>query len=182
MEEEKKKRLVRKLLFRIALALIVGGAAVILLKRQSSNPIGGSQAETAQEIEIKFADFLEKTEFEWSVTDKFKAAIKLASAFPVGKDVHYRFDGYLVSPGVPTKFEMTVSYGLLPADQGLRIANPKLVDFDLESTSGADAKEYRDAGAAVFALFAKDVRTLEWPLGFTPNEILRMTRAAVIVK
>ena len=182
MEEEKKKRLVRKLVFRIALALIVGGSAVILLKRQSSNPIGGPQAETAQEIEIKFADFLEKTEFEWSVTDKFKAAIKLASAFPVGKDVHYRFDGYLVSSGVPTKFEMTVSYGLLPADQGLLISSPKLVDFDLDNASGADPTEYRDADAAIFALFAKDAKTVEWPLGFTPKEVLRMTRAAVIVK
>lgn len=182
MEEEKKKRIVRKLVFRVALALIVGGAAVMLLKRQGFTPIDGPQAESAQEIEIKFADFLEKTEFEWSVTDKFKTAIKLASAFPVGKDVHYRFDGYLVSSGVPTKFEMTVSYGLLPADRGLRITNPKLVDFDLENTSGADAKEYRDAGAAIFALFAKDAKPVEWPLGFTPQEVLRMTRAAVIVK
>lgn len=181
MESDKKKRLVRKIAFRVLLAAIVGGAAVMIMRSKEQTeqvPVDSS----IKSVEANYAAFLEKAQFEWSVTDKFKAAIKLASAYPYGQKVRFRFDGYLSPIDKPVKFEMQVAYDLQLADHSLAIESPQLVNFDLDGVSDGVRKEFADAGSAIFALFVKDAKAVPLPLDFTPVKIISMTTSKILLK
>ena len=181
MESEKKKRFVRKIAFRVLLAAIVGGAAVMIMRSKEASRSGGSDS-SVKSVEANYATFLEQSQFEWSVTDKFKAAIKLASAYPYGQKVRFRFDGYLSPIDKPVKFEMQVAYDLQLADHSLKIEKPQLVSFDLDGVSAGMQKEFADAGATVFALFVKDAKTAPLPLDFSPAKIISMTTSKILLK
>jgi hypothetical protein len=181
---KKKSSLVGRVLFRICFAIAVGFAVYLFMELKDGSEKESLRPERGEvhKVDANYEKFLDRTEYKWSVTEDFNAAMQLASAYPVGKSIKYRFEGMLTIAKNIRKFEMTISYDLALVDGVgiLTIVNPKVDAFEIEGEN--DSGKFRDVATSVSSLFLRDVKTHPFKLFFTPTEIIGLTRAKIILK
>ena len=182
---EKRYALKRHVLLRVVLGVAVAIAALVVWRmRYSKTSIvdGGESSTELKHVEIDYEKFLENEQVLLQFTEDVFISLKLAKAYPQGKDIKFRFDGLLNIRDQKKRCELIVFSNPRISNENVELSDWRFESFDVEDLADEDAKRFINTGDSVFAIFLHKVKSVPLPLFFKAKEIVQMTSAEIVVR